>query len=92
MGRHYIGVGRVRRFLRRPSLDVLPIPSRKKAFKDVVSFRELLVKRVQDELVNNYKFEQTTFAASDLIRAHNNEIIDYKQLTDNIVIILLSYC
>ena len=77
-------------FLTFPFLDVLPIPSRKKAFKDVVSFRELLVKRVQDELVNNYKFEQTTFAASDLIRAHNNEIIDYKQLTDNIVIILVA--
>ncbi|AJV07237.1 Dit2p [Saccharomyces cerevisiae YJM1418] len=77
-------------FLTFPFLDVLPIPSRKKAFKDVVSFRELLVKRVQDELVNNYKFEQTTFAASDLIRAHNNEIIDNKQLTDNIVIILVA--
>ncbi|CAI4038261.1 hypothetical protein SMKI_04G6030 [Saccharomyces mikatae IFO 1815] len=77
-------------FLTFPFLDLLPIPSRKKAFKDVASFRELLVKRVQDELINNYKFEQTTFAASDLIRAHNNEIIDYNQLTDNIVIILVA--
>ncbi|CAI4056316.1 hypothetical protein N7582_000586 [Saccharomyces uvarum] len=77
-------------FLAFPFLDLLPIPSRRKAFRDVASFRELLVKRVQDQLINNYKFEQTTFAASDLIRAHNNEVIDYKQLSDNIVIILVA--
>ncbi|EJS42205.1 dit2p [Saccharomyces arboricola H-6] len=77
-------------FLTFPFLDLLPIPSRRRAFKDVSSFRELLVKKVQDQLINNYKFEQTTFAASDLIRAYNNEIIDYKQLSDNIVIILVA--
>ncbi|CAI4059153.1 hypothetical protein SKDZ_04G6000 [Saccharomyces kudriavzevii ZP591] len=77
-------------FLTFPFLDLLPIPSRRKTFRDIARFRGLLVKRVQDQLINNYKFEQTTFAASDLIRAHNKGTIDYKQLSDNIVIILVA--
>lgn len=77
-------------FLTFPFLDKLPIPSRRKAFKDVESFRKQLVSKVQEQLVKNYKFEQTSFASSDLIRAYNNEVINYKQLTDNIVIILVA--
>lgn len=77
-------------YLTFPFLDLLPIPARRKAFKDVASFREQLVTKIQDNLVTNYKFEQTSFASSDLIRAHNNEIINYQQLTDNIIIILVA--
>ncbi|CCD22582.1 putative cytochrome P450 NDAI_0A04250 [Naumovozyma dairenensis CBS 421] len=77
-------------FLTFPFFDKLGFPARKKGFKDVEKFRELLVTRVQDELVNNYKFEQTSFTSSDLIKAYNNKIIDYKQLTDNIVILLVA--
>lgn len=77
-------------FLTFPFLDHLPIPARKRGFADVEEFRKQLIKHVDEELVKNYKFEQTTFAASDLIRAHNKEIITRKQLTDNIVILLVA--
>lgn len=77
-------------FLTFPFLDILPLPSRRKGFRDVENFRKELVSHVQNELVTNYKFEQSSFASSDLIRAFNNEVINYKQLTDNIVILLVA--
>ncbi|CDF89914.1 probable Cytochrome P450-DIT2 [Zygosaccharomyces bailii ISA1307] len=77
-------------FLTFPFFDHLPIPARKRGFADVEAFRKELVKHVDEELVKNYKFEQTTFAASDLIRAYNNGVIDRKQLTDNLVILLVA--
>ena len=77
-------------FLTFPFFDILPLPQRRRGFKDVQSFRDELVSEVQSKLVKNYKFEQTTYASSDLIRAYNNQIIDYKQLTDNIIILLIA--
>lgn len=77
-------------FLTFPFFDLFPLPSRKKAFKDVEEFRKELVSHVQEHLVKNYQFEQTAFVSSDLIRAFNNEVINYKQLTDNIVILLVA--
>lgn len=77
-------------FLTFPIFDHLPIPARKRGFKDVEQFRKQLVQHVDDQLVKNYKFEQTTFAASDLIRAYNKDEISRKQLTDNIVILLVA--
>lgn len=77
-------------FLTFPFFDLLRLPQRRKGFIDVQKFREVLVSRVQDQMIENYKFEQTNFVSSDLIRAYNNKIIDYKQLTDNIVILLVA--
>ncbi|CAR28008.1 hypothetical protein ZYGR_0N04960 [Zygosaccharomyces rouxii] len=77
-------------FLTFPFFDHLPIPARRRGFKDVEQFRKQLVEHVDDQLVKNYKFEQTTFAASDLIRAYNKDHINRKQLTDNIVILLVA--
>lgn len=56
-------------FLTFPFFDMLPIPSRKKAFQDISKFREVLVSRVKNDLINNYKFEQTSYVSSDLIKA-----------------------
>ncbi|CCF58503.1 hypothetical protein KAFR_0E03520 [Kazachstania africana CBS 2517] len=77
-------------FLTFPFLDQLPIPKRKRGFEDVKKFREILVTTVRKQLVDNYKFEQIQSVSSDLIRAHNNEVINYKQLSDNIVILLVA--
>lgn len=77
-------------FLTFPFFDHLPIPSRIKGFRDVEKFRKQLVDHVDEGLVKNYKFEQTTFATSDLIRAYNQDKITRKQLTDNIVILLVA--
>ncbi|CCH58047.1 hypothetical protein TBLA_0A02480 [Henningerozyma blattae CBS 6284] len=77
-------------FLTFPFFDRLPIPSRVKGFKEVESFRRELVRKVQDDLITNFKFEQTTFASSDLIRAYNREELNYKQLCDNMIIILIA--
>lgn len=77
-------------FLTFPFLDSLPIPQRQQSFKEVEKFRSILVNKVQDELVKNYQFEQTKFASSELIKAYNNNEIDYKQLSDNIVILLVA--
>ncbi|SMN19639.1 similar to Saccharomyces cerevisiae YDR402C DIT2 N-formyltyrosine oxidase [Maudiozyma saulgeensis] len=77
-------------FLTFPFLDLLKLPQRKKAFSDIEEFRNILVDRVQTQLIENYKFEQTKYVSSDLIRAYTNKTIDYKQLTDNIVIMLVA--
>ena len=77
-------------FLTFPFFDRLYLPTRMKAFKDVGNFRRLLVEKVQERLVDTNQFESTKFVSSDLIRAHNDKILDYKQLTDNIVILLVA--
>lgn len=77
-------------FLTFPFFDLLHLPQRQKAFKDVKSFRHILVERVRQEMIDNYHFEQTNFVVNDLIKAYNNEVIDYNQLTDNIVILLVA--
>lgn len=77
-------------FLTFPFLDRLPIPERQKSFREVENFRNILVNKVQEELIKNYQFEQTKFASSELIKAFNNNIINYKQLSDNIVILLVA--
>ncbi|CCE63303.1 hypothetical protein TPHA_0E02110 [Tetrapisispora phaffii CBS 4417] len=77
-------------FLTFPFLDLLNLPQRKTGFQEVNKFREELVATVEQELINNYKFEQTTFAASDLIRAYNNEQLNFKQLADNLTILLVA--
>ncbi|CCK69555.1 putative cytochrome P450 KNAG_0C04530 [Huiozyma naganishii CBS 8797] len=77
-------------FLTFPFLDLFPIPMRKEAFKNVESFRKILVERVRQNMIENYQFEQTDFAASNLIRSYNAEKINYTQLTDNIVILLVA--
>ncbi|EDO14837.1 hypothetical protein Kpol_364p9 [Vanderwaltozyma polyspora DSM 70294] len=77
-------------FLTFPFFDMLPLPQRRKGFKDVSAFRNELVSKVRNDLINNYKFEQTTFTSSDLIRAYNNKLINYQQLTDNIVVLLVA--
>ncbi|GAV54000.1 hypothetical protein ZYGR_0AK05020 [Zygosaccharomyces rouxii] len=77
-------------FLTFPFFDHLPIPARRRGFKDVEEFRNQLVQHVDDQLVKNYKFEQTTFAVSDLIRAYKKDNINRKQLIDNIVILLVA--
>ncbi|QLG72750.1 hypothetical protein HG535_0D04590 [Zygotorulaspora mrakii] len=77
-------------FLTFPFFDSFPIPARKKAFKEVEYFRQELVSHIQQQLIKNFKFEQTTFVSSDLVRAFNNQTINYKQLTDNLVILLVA--
>lgn len=77
-------------FLTFPFFDMLPIPSRIRGFKEVENFREELVSKVQNDLIKNYRFEQTTFASSDLIRAFNREDLNYKQLCDNMTIMLIA--
>ncbi|SCU95204.1 LADA_0G14224g1_1 [Lachancea dasiensis] len=77
-------------YLNFPMLDLLPIPSRRRARKYVEDFRRSLMKSVKANLVNNYTFEQTSFASSDLIRSFNREEISEKQLIDNIVIIMVA--
>lgn len=77
-------------FLTFPFFDLLYLPQRQKAFEDVKSFRKELVERVRKEMIDNYNFEQTNFVVNDLIKAYNNDIIDYTQLTDNIVILLVA--
>lgn len=77
-------------FLTFPFFDLLYLPQRQRAFKDVKNFRNILVERVRKEMIDNYNFEQTSFVVNDLIKAYNNEIIDYTQLTDNIVILLVA--
>lgn len=77
-------------FLTFPFFDKLPLPARRKGFEDVAKFREILVNRVKEQMVDNYNFEQTSFPASDLIRAFNSNLITNKQLTDNIVILLVA--
>ncbi|SCU88619.1 LAMI_0D10748g1_1 [Lachancea mirantina] len=77
-------------FLNFPFLDLLPIPSRTKARKDVEHFRTLLVDEVEHNIVTNYRFEQTSFAVSDLIRTYNREEITRNQLINNIVIMMVA--
>lgn len=73
-----------------PFLDMLPIPSRVRAIKSVDNFRQALIERVKDELMYNYKYEQTSYAASNLIRLFVNEEITETQLVDNIVILTIA--
>ncbi|CAL9730829.1 cytochrome P450-Dit2p [Monosporozyma unispora] len=77
-------------FLTFPFFDLLHLPQRQMAFEDVKSFRKVLVERVRKEMIDNYNFEQTSFVVNDLIKAYNNDSIDYQQLTDNIVILLVA--
>lgn len=77
-------------FLTFPFLDLLPLPQRKKAFIDIEEFRKILVDKVQERLIENYEFEQTKFVSSDLVRSYQNKDLTHKQLTDNIVIMLVA--
>jgi len=77
-------------FLTFPILDLLQLPQRKKAFSDIEQFRNILVDKVQTQLIENYEFEQTKYVSSDLIRSYTNNIINHKQLTDNVVIMLVA--
>lgn len=77
-------------FLNFPFLDKLPLPSRQSAREEVSKFRKNLVDQVRENLMNNYLYEQTSFASSELIRNYNREKLNEKQLTDNIVIIMVA--
>ncbi|SCU83285.1 LAFA_0D02718g1_1 [Lachancea sp. 'fantastica'] len=77
-------------YLNFPMLDRLPIPSRQRAREYVEDFRRCLVKAVRDSMIDNYTFEQTKFASSDLIRSFNRGEISEKQLIDNLVIIVVA--
>lgn len=77
-------------FMAFPFLDLLPIPSRRRGMDEIDNFKKLLVERTEQELVKNYKFEQTNFASSHLIRAYNNEELSKRQLFDNMVILLVA--
>ncbi|AEY98083.1 FAFR400Cp [Eremothecium gossypii FDAG1] len=71
-------------------LDRLPIPSRIRARQQVERFRSDLLQEVRRNLIINYKYEQTSYAASDLIRVYEHGEITEKQLTDNIVILMVA--
>lgn len=77
-------------YLTFPFLDSFPIPTRRRAFKDVAKFREILVEKVHKEMMDNFKYENTTYPVSSLVKGYNDGIIDYKQLSDNIVILLVA--
>ncbi|SCU88672.1 LANO_0D02762g1_1 [Lachancea nothofagi CBS 11611] len=77
-------------YLNFPMLDLLPIPSRQRARRYVEEFRRCLMDAVRSNLVDNYNFEQTSFASSDLIRSFHREEISEKQLIDNIVIVMVA--
>ncbi|CEP62888.1 putative cytochrome P450 LALA0_S06e06150g [Lachancea lanzarotensis] len=77
-------------YLNFPMLDLLPIPSRQRARDYVEDFRRCLIKAVRDSMIDNYTFEQTKFASSDLIRSFNRGEITEKQLIDNLVIIVVA--
>ncbi|SCU85867.1 LAME_0D03290g1_1 [Lachancea meyersii CBS 8951] len=77
-------------YLNFPMLDRLPIPSRQLTRAYVEDFRKCLMDSVRDSLVNNYSFEQTKFASSDLIRSFNRCDITEKQLIDNLIIIMVA--
>lgn len=77
-------------YLNFPMFDRLPIPSRLLAFQNVENFRSSLVDKVQKQLIKTYKFEQANTSGSALVRAYNNGELTNKQLTDNIVILLVA--
>ncbi|KAH3901044.1 putative cytochrome P450 SCDLUD_002518 [Saccharomycodes ludwigii] len=77
-------------YLNFPFLDLLPIPNRIKARKNVLKFKQNVVNHVEKNLISNYNFEQTQFPSSDLIRAYRNDDITEKQLTDNMMIMLIA--
>lgn len=77
-------------YLSFPMLDILPIPSRIKARRDVEDFRALLFDRVHKSLIKNYKYEQTNNAGAALVKAWKLKSITDEQLKDNLVIILVA--
>ncbi|KAL6949002.1 hypothetical protein ACO0QE_001484 [Hanseniaspora vineae] len=77
-------------YLTFPFLDNLPIPSRVRARRNVARFRETLLAKVTNSLMNNYEYEQTNFASSSLIKAERNQQITKEQLINNLVIILVA--
>lgn len=76
-------------YLNFPFFDKFPIPSRIKAFSDVNFFRDKLVDKVKERLVRTNRFSQSSVGAG-LLKAHYNGDLTYKQLSDNIVIILVA--
>ncbi|AMD21688.1 HFL168Wp [Eremothecium sinecaudum] len=77
-------------YLNFPFLDSLPIPSRRRARKLVAEFRDNVLAEVRKNMVENYNYEQTSYAASHLIKAHELGEITEKQLKDNIMILLIA--
>ncbi|SCW02856.1 LAFE_0F15786g1_1 [Lachancea fermentati] len=77
-------------YLNFPFLDKFPIPSRQRVRAEVEDFRRQLMDEVQRNMVENYNYEQTSFASSDLIRGFKKGELTRSQLVDNIVIILVA--
>ncbi|KAH3663486.1 hypothetical protein WICMUC_005925 [Wickerhamomyces mucosus] len=74
-------------FMNFPILDILPIPSRIEARKEVANFRKYLSNKIKEE---QEKSETKNSAAFKLYLSLKRGEITEKQFTDNIVIILVA--
>ncbi|KAK6459979.1 Dit2 protein [Scheffersomyces coipomensis] len=74
-------------YLNFPFLDMLPIPSRQKAMEEVRKFRDYFAQLV---LGSRQSGETSNLAGNKLIEAYQNNSINFKSFTDNIIILMVA--